>query len=186
MEINLESTKLKQIGILAGLLIVFYLLASTGNSIFNKDAYDSKEIIWPFCDFIYLSDNPFRDPRYYPDQTPNTITFQGIFYGFDFTDLLLNFIIGVFIILEANKYLRKKDYLIIISTFLGLLIISLIPEALNHREGFWPIQVFKGEGDLSGILNGYSSTEFSVYTILTIIIVYFIKKSNSHGNQANN
>lgn len=67
-----------------------------------------------------------------------------------------------------------------------LLIFSLIPEALNHREGFWPVQVFKGDGDFSGILNGYSSTEFSVYTFFTIIIVYFIKKSNSHGKQTNN
>jgi hypothetical protein len=185
MEINLETTKLKQIGILAGILIVFYILASTGNSVFNKDTYDSnKEIIWPFCDFIYLSDNPFRDPRYYPDQTPNTITFQGIFYGFDFTDLLLNFIIGVFIILEANKYLSKKDYLITICTFLAILIISLIPEALNHREGFWPITLFKD--NFSGVLDGFSSTEFSVYTFITITIIYFIKKSNSHGNQENN
>jgi len=178
MEINIEKTKLKQIGILAISLIILYLLASTGNSIFNKETYVSyKEIIWPFCDFLYLCDNPFRDPRYYPNQTPNSITFNGLFYGFDFTDLLLNLIIGIFIILEVNKYLRKKDYIIIISIFLTILAISLIPEALNHTEGFWPIAVLKD--DFSGILNGYSSTEFSIFSFITIFLLYIIKKSHN-------
>ncbi len=181
MSFSIEVEKLKQIGILVGVLFLFYLLASTGNALFNVEDVDNKGVIWPFCDFIYLRDNPFRDPSYYPNQTRNTIVFQGFFYGFDFSDLLINFIIGLFFLFEFNKYLNRKDYFLILFTFLVPLILSIIPDALNHREGFWPIPIFKDSFSIINILNGFSSTEFSVYAFVTVIIVYLIKKSSVYG-----
>lgn len=182
MEINIEVKKLKTIGITISVLIVIYILSSTENKLFNNtDNFNNNETIWPFCDILYLRDNPFRDPRYYPNQTPNTIEFNGIFLGFDMSDLFLNLFFLIFLIFEINKYVSKKNYLIVISIFSLILFLSMIPEALNKgSDGIWPLTLFRE--NIKGPLDGFGFSEFSFFTFITIIFIYIIKRNKfKHG-----
>ncbi len=180
MEISIETKKFRQILILIGLLGIIYILSLTGNAIFYKESHVSeKEIIWPFCDFGYIHNNfndNTSDQDFYYDSEKNQyrlreeIVFNGLFYGFGFTDFLLNLIIGLIFILEFNRYLNWKNYLIVFSVFLIILYTSSIYSVNDYR--FWPFCIV----DKGMILDGFSSMEFSLYSMLTLFIIYLTKK----------